>query len=153
MFLVLFAAVGFSVGFWLQMTRSGYLAMSLTAVAFLGGEIVHVLTTTNRASLTLLPLVIGLLLTTFMLAGALVRLVVGSLQAKPNLLPPAPVLTIPREVRIAAACPKLDLPSSMARTEKNIGRVSISRFRVSALESALCLRRFRADDFFPRPMR
>jgi hypothetical protein len=77
MFLVLFAAVGFAVGFWLEMTRRGYVAMALTAVGFFAGEIVHVLTTTNRASLTMLPLVIGLLMTTFMLAGALVRLVVG----------------------------------------------------------------------------
>jgi hypothetical protein len=77
MFLVLFAVVGFSVGFWLEMTRSGYIAMALTTVGFFAGEIIHVLTTTNRASLTMLPLVIGLLLTTFMLAGALVRLAVG----------------------------------------------------------------------------
>jgi hypothetical protein len=82
MFLVLFAAVGFLVGYRLEMTRSGYLVMALTAAAFFGGEIVHILTATNRASLTMLPLVIGLLLTTFMLAGALVRLVVGRFSGK-----------------------------------------------------------------------
>jgi hypothetical protein len=81
-FLVLFAAVGFWVGFWLEMTRSGYLVMALTAAAFFGGEIIHILTTTNRASLTMLPLVLGLLLTTFMLAGALVRLVAGRFSGK-----------------------------------------------------------------------
>jgi hypothetical protein len=85
MFLVLFAAVGFLVGFWLEMTRRGYVAMALTAVGFFAGEIVHALTTTNRASLTMLPLFIGLLLTTFMLAGALARLVVGHFTAKARL--------------------------------------------------------------------
>jgi hypothetical protein len=84
MFLVLFAAVGFLVGFWLEMTRSGYTA-ALTAVGFFAGEIIHLLTTTNRASLSMLPIVIGLLSTTFMLAGALARLVAGRFTAKERL--------------------------------------------------------------------
>jgi hypothetical protein len=82
MFLLLFAAAGFGVGFWLEMTRSGYVVMALTGAGFIAGEVVHVLTTTNRASLTLLPLVIGLVMTTFMLAGALARLGVGHFTGK-----------------------------------------------------------------------
>jgi hypothetical protein len=82
MFLLLFAAGGFGVGFWLEMTRSGYVVMALTGVGFIAGEVVHALTTTNRTSLTLLPLVIGLVLTTFMLAGALTRLAVGHFRGK-----------------------------------------------------------------------
>ena len=76
MFLIIFAAVGFFVGFRLEMTRGGYVTMALTSVAFFAGEIVHVLTTTNRAALTMLPLVIGLILVAFMLVGASIRLVV-----------------------------------------------------------------------------
>ena len=56
--------------------------MAPGAVAFFAGEIVHALTATNRASLTMLPLVIGLLLTAFILAWALVRLVAGRFTAK-----------------------------------------------------------------------
>jgi hypothetical protein len=82
MFLLLFAAAGFGVGFWLEMTRRGYVVMALTGVGFIAGEVVHVATTPNRTSLTLLPLVIGLVLTTFMLTGALTRLAVGHFRAK-----------------------------------------------------------------------
>jgi hypothetical protein len=82
MFLLLFAAAGFWVGFWLEMTRRGYVVMALTGVGFITGEVIHVLTTTNRASLTVLPLVVGLVLTTFMLAGALARLAIGHFKSK-----------------------------------------------------------------------
>jgi hypothetical protein len=77
MSLIIFAFLGFCVGFWLEMTRRGYIAMALTAVAFFAGEIIHALAATNPASLTLLPLVVGLLLVTSMLAGALARLLLA----------------------------------------------------------------------------
>ena len=76
MFLIILAAVGFFVGFRLEMTRGGYVTMALTSAAFFTGEIVHVLSTANRAALTMLPMVIGLILVAFMLVGASVRLVV-----------------------------------------------------------------------------
>ena len=76
MFLIIFAVIGFFVGFRLEMTRGGYVTMALTSVGFFAGEIVHVLTTANRAALTMLPMVIGLILVVFMLVGASVRLVV-----------------------------------------------------------------------------
>jgi hypothetical protein len=76
MFLIIFAAVGFFVGFRLETTRGGYVAMALTSVAFFAGEIIHVLTTANRAALTMLPMVIGLILVVCMLVGASVRLVI-----------------------------------------------------------------------------
>ena len=53
--------------------------MALTSVAFFAVEIVHVLTTTNRAALAMLPMVIDLILVTFMIVGASVRLVVRRL--------------------------------------------------------------------------
>ena len=73
MFLVIFVIVGFGIGWWLEMTRAGYLVMALTSIGFFAGEIVHVLTTSNRAGVTVLPIVIGLILSTFMLIGALAR--------------------------------------------------------------------------------
>ena len=75
MFLIIFAVVGFLVGFRLGMTRAGYVTMALTSAAFFASEIVHVFTTANRAALTMLPMVIGLILVGLMLIGASVRLV------------------------------------------------------------------------------
>jgi hypothetical protein len=75
MFLAIFVVLGFAIGYWLEMSRAGYLVMALTSVGFFAGEIVHVLTTSNRAGLTVFPIVIGLILSTFMLIGALARVV------------------------------------------------------------------------------
>jgi len=75
MFLVTFVLVGFAIGYWLEMSRAGYLVMALTAVRLFAGEILHVLTASNRAALTVLPIVIGLILSTFMLIGALAHVV------------------------------------------------------------------------------
>ena len=72
---MIFVVVGFAIGYWLEMSRAGYLVMALTSVGFFAGEIVHVLTTSNRAALTVLPIVIGLILSTFMLIGALIHVV------------------------------------------------------------------------------
>ena len=75
MFLLIFAFAGFAIGYWLEMSRAGYVVLALTSVGFFAGEIVHVLTTANRGGLTVLPIVIGLILSTFMLIGALARVV------------------------------------------------------------------------------
>jgi hypothetical protein len=75
MFLVIFVVVGFGIGYWLEMTRAGFLVMALTAIGFFAGQILHVLMASNRAELTVLPIVIGLILLTFMLIGALARVV------------------------------------------------------------------------------
>ncbi len=74
MVLLIFAVIGFFVGFRLEMTRAGYVAMSLTAVGFSTGQIVHLLITRTREAMTMLPLLVGLVLVLFMLFGALVRL-------------------------------------------------------------------------------
>ena len=75
MFLVIFVLVGSAIGHWLEMSRAGCLVMALTAVSFFAGEIFHVLTASNRAALTVLPIVIGLILSMFMLIGALAHVV------------------------------------------------------------------------------
>lgn len=83
MFLAITTVIGFGLGFWLEMSRAGYLIIALTAVAFFAGEIIHVRAAQKRGSvgeekrviITMLPLVIGLILVVFMLLGAMTRLV------------------------------------------------------------------------------
>ena len=72
MVLVLFAALGFFVGYRLGMTPAGYVTLALTAVGFSAGQITLLLITRNREAMTMLPLVVGLVLVLFMLLGALV---------------------------------------------------------------------------------
>ena len=78
MIFVLFAVIGFLVGYHLEMSRAGYVTMALTAVGFSAGQIVHLLMTKSREAMTILPLVVGLVLVLFMLLGALARLAVRS---------------------------------------------------------------------------
>jgi len=74
MVLVIFAVIGFFVGYRLEMTRAGYVTMALTTVGFSGGQIVHLFITKSREAMTMLPLIVGLVLVLFMLLGALLRL-------------------------------------------------------------------------------
>ena len=78
MVLVLFAVIGLLVGYRLEMTRAGYVTMALTSVSFSAGQIIHLFTTKSREAMTLLPLVFGLTIVTFMLLGALTRRAVHS---------------------------------------------------------------------------
>ena len=76
MVFVLFAVMGFMVGYRLEMTRAGYVTMALTSVGFSTGKIIHLFITKSREAMTMLPLVIGLTIVMFMLLGALTRLAV-----------------------------------------------------------------------------
>ena len=76
MVLILFAVIGFVVGYRLEMRRAGYVTMALTTVAFSVGQIAHLLITKSREAMTMLPLIVGLVLVLFMLLGALTRLTV-----------------------------------------------------------------------------
>ena len=76
MVLIMFAVIGFFVGYRLEMTRAGYLTMALTTVGFSVGQLAHLFVTKNREAMTMLPLVIGVALVLFMLLGALTRLAV-----------------------------------------------------------------------------
>ena len=78
MVLVMFAVLGFLVGYRLEMTRAGYVTMALTSVGCSAGQILHLFVTRNREAMTLLPLVIGLIIVMFMLIGALVRRAIQS---------------------------------------------------------------------------
>jgi hypothetical protein len=71
--LVLLAAIGIFVGYWLERSRAGYVTLALTAVGFSVGQIVHLFVTKNRELTTILPMVVGLVLVLSMLLGALTR--------------------------------------------------------------------------------
>ena len=73
MALILFALIGFAVGYWLEMSRAGYLTMALTAVGSALGQIVLLFATQIREAMTMLPLVVGLILVLFMLLGAVIH--------------------------------------------------------------------------------
>jgi len=83
MFHIIAALIGFGLGFWLDMSRAGYLTVALTSAALIAVEMIHVRTEQKRAEaneqkriiVTMLPLVIGLILIVFMVLGALARLI------------------------------------------------------------------------------
>jgi uncharacterized membrane protein YeiH len=74
MVLVLLAVSGFLVGYRLGMTPAGYVTMALTTLGFSAGQIVDVSIAQSPESVTLLPLVVGLVLVVSMLIGAFLRL-------------------------------------------------------------------------------
>jgi hypothetical protein len=76
MVLVIFAVIGFFVGYKLEMTRAGYLTMALTTLGISAGQIALLFITKSREAMTMLPLIVGLVLILFMLLGALVRMAV-----------------------------------------------------------------------------
>jgi hypothetical protein len=76
MVLVIFAVIGFFLGYRLEMTRAGYLTMALTTVGFSAGQIALLFFTRSREAMTMLPLVVGLALVLSMLLGAVVHMVV-----------------------------------------------------------------------------
>jgi hypothetical protein len=73
MVLILFAVIGFLIGYRLEMTRAGFVTMGLTAVGFSVAQIVLLFLTRSREAVTMLPLVVGLILVLFMLIGAVIR--------------------------------------------------------------------------------
>ena len=78
MALVLFAVIGFLIGYWLEMSRAGYITMALTAVGSALAQIIHLFATQSRDAMTMLPLVVGLILVLFMLIGAFARVAIRS---------------------------------------------------------------------------
>ena len=73
MVLMLFAALGFVLGYRLGITRRGFVVMAATAVGGAVLQMGHLLTTSDRTWMTMLPLVIGTIIVAFMLCGALAR--------------------------------------------------------------------------------
>ena len=73
MVLVLFAVLGFGLGYRLGTTRRGFVTMAATAVGSAVLQIGHLLTTSERSWMTMLPMVIGAVVVASMLFGALVQ--------------------------------------------------------------------------------
>lgn len=73
MVLLIFALSGAILGYRLGMTRRGYVTMAGVSISSATLQIGHLLTTSDRSWMTMLPLVIGTVVVAFMLLGALVR--------------------------------------------------------------------------------
>jgi hypothetical protein len=73
MIFIVFAALGGTLGYLLGITRRGFVPMAAVSVGSVVLEIWHLLTSANRARMTLLPVVIGAVVVAFMLPGALIR--------------------------------------------------------------------------------
>jgi hypothetical protein len=73
MLLLLFAALGFGLGYWLGIGRRGFVGLAAVSIGTSVFQVGHLLTTTIRTSMTLMPLVVGTIVVVGMLAGALLR--------------------------------------------------------------------------------
>ena len=73
MLLIMCAVFGSLLGYWLGTTRRGYVTMAVVSIASAAVQIGHLFTSSDRSSMTMLPLVIGTIVVAFMLAGALAR--------------------------------------------------------------------------------
>lgn len=73
MVLLICAALGACVGYRLGPGRHGFVAVALLSIGGAAVQIGHLVATTDRSSMTMLPLVVATILVASMLAGALVR--------------------------------------------------------------------------------
>jgi hypothetical protein len=73
MLFLMFAALGFGFGYWLGMGKRGFITLGAVSVGTSVLQVVHLVTTTDRTMMTMLPLVVGTIVVTGMLLGALVR--------------------------------------------------------------------------------
>ncbi|HEY3129321.1 MAG TPA: hypothetical protein VGL91_07670 [Acidobacteriota bacterium] len=73
MTVIVFAALGVTLGSFLGITRRGFVTMAAVSLGSVLLEIGHLLTSTNHAWMTLLPVVIGAVVVAGMLLGALAR--------------------------------------------------------------------------------
>ena len=73
MLLLVFAGLGFVFGYWLGIARRGFVGLGAVSILTSVVQVVHLVTTTDRTRLTMLPLVVGTIVVAAMLAGGLVR--------------------------------------------------------------------------------
>jgi hypothetical protein len=73
MLLILFAVVGAILGYRLGTTRRGYVTIAVVSITSAILQVGHLLTSSERSSMTMLPLVIGTIIVASMLGGALAR--------------------------------------------------------------------------------
>jgi hypothetical protein len=73
MVLLICVALGAFVGYRLGPSRRGFVTVALVSIGSAAVQIGHLFATTERSSMTMLPLVVGTILVASMLAGALAR--------------------------------------------------------------------------------
>ena len=73
MLLIIFAVLGALLGYRLGTTRRGYVTMAVVSIGSAALQLGHLFTTSDRSSMTMLPLVIGTIVVASMLCGALAR--------------------------------------------------------------------------------
>jgi hypothetical protein len=69
MLLIIFAVFGLLLGYRLGTTRREYVTIAMVSIGSAALQMGHLLTSSDRSSLTMLPLVIGTIVVTFMLCG------------------------------------------------------------------------------------
>lgn len=73
MVLLMFAVLGAFLGQRLGTGRQGFVTMALVSISAATVQLGHLFATSERASMTMLPLVVGTIVVASMLAGALAR--------------------------------------------------------------------------------
>ena len=73
MLLIVFAALGFGIGYRLGLTRPGFVTLAAVSIGASVLQVVHLVATTDRTSMTMLPLVVGAVVVASMLVGVLTR--------------------------------------------------------------------------------
>ena len=73
MTLLLFAALGFVLGYRLGITRRGFLTLGAVSLVASAVQVGHLATTSDRSWMTMGPLVVGTVVVASMLLGALAR--------------------------------------------------------------------------------
>ena len=73
MVLLLFAALGFVLGYRLGMGRRGFVTLAAVSIGASVAQVVHLASTSDRSWMTMLPLVVGTVIVAGMLLGALAR--------------------------------------------------------------------------------
>jgi hypothetical protein len=73
MVLLAFAVLGFAAGWRIGPNRNGFVAVAAISIVSAVAQITHLLVTVERSRMTMLPLVVGTLLITGLLFGALAR--------------------------------------------------------------------------------
>ena len=73
MLLLVFAMLGFACGKWLGVSRKGFVTLGAVSLITAVVQVVHLLITSDRSQMTMLPLVAGTLVVAGIFVGGLVR--------------------------------------------------------------------------------
>ena len=73
MLLLLFAVMGFVLGYRLGMARWGFMTLAAVSLGASALQVAHLVTTSDRSRMTMLPMVMGAVVVAGMLLGGLAR--------------------------------------------------------------------------------